>query len=45
VDVPLLIKQRLGELGLDQRDLAAAVQVGRVGNTPINIHELLQELS
>jgi transcriptional regulator with XRE-family HTH domain len=27
VDVTLLIKQRLGELGLDQRDLAAAAQV------------------
>ncbi len=27
MDVPLVIKQRLGELGLDQRDLAAATQV------------------
>src|SRR6266478_828362 len=27
MDVPLVIKQRLVELGLDQRDLAAAVQV------------------
>jgi transcriptional regulator with XRE-family HTH domain len=27
MDVTLVIKQRLGELGLDQRDLAAAVQV------------------
>jgi len=27
MDVSLVIKQRLGELGLDQRDLAAAVQV------------------
>jgi len=27
VDVSLLIKQRLGELGLDQKDLAAAAQV------------------
>jgi transcriptional regulator with XRE-family HTH domain len=27
LDVSLLIKQRLGELGLDQRDLAAATQV------------------
>jgi transcriptional regulator with XRE-family HTH domain len=27
VDVSLVIKQRLGELGLDQRDLAAAAQV------------------
>jgi transcriptional regulator with XRE-family HTH domain len=27
VDVPLVIKQRLSELGLDQRDLAAAIQV------------------
>src|SRR5260370_14854028 len=27
MDVPLVIKQRLGELGLDQRDLAAAIQV------------------
>src|SRR5262245_26220268 len=27
VDVPLLIRQRLSELGLDQKDLAAAVQV------------------
>jgi transcriptional regulator with XRE-family HTH domain len=27
MDVSLLIKQRLGELGLDQRELAAAVQV------------------
>jgi len=27
VDVPLVIRQRLHELGLDQRDLAAAIQV------------------
>ena len=27
MDVSLVIKQRLGELGLDQRDLAAAAQV------------------
>lgn len=27
LDVSLVIKQRLGELGLDQRDLAAAIQV------------------
>lgn len=27
MDVPLVIKQRLSELGLDQRDLAAAIQV------------------
>jgi transcriptional regulator with XRE-family HTH domain len=27
VDVPLVIRQRLNELGLDQRDLAAAIQV------------------
>ena len=27
MDISLVIKQRLGELGLDQRDLAAAVQV------------------
>ena len=27
MDVSLVIKQRLGELGLDQRDLAAAIQV------------------
>jgi transcriptional regulator with XRE-family HTH domain len=27
VDVPLVIRQRLRELGLDQRDLAAAIQV------------------
>lgn len=27
MDIALLIKQRLGELHLDQRDLAAAVQV------------------
>jgi hypothetical protein len=27
VDVPLLIRQRLSELGLDQKDLAAATQV------------------
>ena len=27
MDVPLVIKRRLKELGLDQRDLAAATQV------------------
>src|ERR1700722_9539668 len=27
MDVPLVIRQRLQELGLDQRDLAAAIQV------------------
>src|SRR6266571_3687470 len=27
MDVPLLIKQRLSELGLDQKDLAVAAQV------------------
>src|SRR5277367_3532040 len=27
MDVPLVIRQRLTELGLDQRDLAAAIQV------------------
>jgi transcriptional regulator with XRE-family HTH domain len=27
MDVPLVIRQRLKELGLDQRDLAAAAQV------------------
>jgi transcriptional regulator with XRE-family HTH domain len=27
MDVPLLVKRRLGELGLEQKDLASAVQV------------------